>query len=234
FTGESPHGKVGLFEAATNGVLFLDEIGELPIDLHVKVLRVLQKCEIQRLREVKTKKINVRIIAATIRDLKAMIKAESFREDLFYRLNVIPLSIPPLRKRRDDILPLMQFFLNETNAKYGMKKTFSNDLKKYFCSYEWPGNVRELSNLVERLVVTTLNDEVNLHDLPIDHSKEVNVAEQLNINTVLPLKEAVELMEKRILSLAAEQCNSTYEVARMLEISQPTVVRRFKKYEIDF
>src|SRR5690625_52390 len=232
FTGANPKGKVGLFEAANDGVLFLDEIGELPLNLQVKLLRVLQEGEIQRIGGVKTKKVDTRIIAATNRDLMSMVKKGEFREDLYYRLNVIPLDIPPLRKRRDDILPLTDFFLNEVNEKYKMQKVFSNDLKKYFYSYDWPGNVRELANLVERLVVTTLGDEIRADDLPEKYVENDKNPDQLH--SIRPLKEAVELAEKRVLSLAIEQCNSTYEVARLLEVSQPTVVRRLKKYGIDF
>ena len=232
FTGANPKGKVGLFEAANDGVLFLDEIGELPLNLQVKLLRVLQEGEIQRIGGVRAKKVNTRIIAATNRDLMSMVKKGEFREDLYYRLNVIPLDIPPLRKRRDDILPLTDFFLNEVNEKYKMQKVFSNDLKKYFYSYDWPGNVRELANLVERLVVTTLGDEIRADDLPEKYVENDKNPDQLH--SIRPLKEAVELAVKRVLSLAIEQCNSTYEVARLLEVSQPTVVRRLKKYGIDF
>lgn len=238
FTGASSQGKVGLFAIADNGVLFLDEIGELPLDLQVKLLRVLQEGEIQRVGGVKTKKVDVRIIAATNRNLEEMTKSGTFREDLYYRLNVIPLTVPPLKNRRDDILPLMEFFLNKANKKYNMEKAFSSDLIQHFYSYDWPGNVRELANLIERLVVTTLEDEISSQDLMEENmGKETigsNRANDQLLDSPTPLKEAIELTEKRVLSLAAEQCKSTYEVAKMLEVSQPTVVRRFKKYGIDF
>lgn len=233
FTGANPNGKVGLFEAANNGVVFLDEIGEMPTELQVKLLRVLQEGEIQRIGGIKTQKVNVRIIAATNRDLKRMIDKEEFREDLFYRLNVIPFTIPPLRNRKSDILPLIQYFLDEANEKYNMKKKFSDDLKKFFYTYRWPGNVRELSNLVERLVVTNLKNDIKVENLPDEYQKDVNLSEQITVSGVLPLKDAVELAEEKVLLLAAQQSNSTYEVAELLEVSQPTVVRRFKKYGIN-
>lgn len=234
FTGANPKGKVGLFEAANNGVLFLDEIGELPINLQVKLLRVLQDGEIQKVGGVNFKKINIRIIAASNRNLKKMIADGEFREDLYYRLNVIPMEIPPLRKRRDDILPLTNFFLKETNEKYNMNKTLSNSLKGNFYSYQWPGNVRELSNLIERLVVTNPHEEIGEQDLPFEHPKTNQLLVQEDLNSISSLKNVVETAERKVLLLAVEKCKSTYEIADLLEISQATVVRRLQKYEIKF
>lgn len=235
FTGANPKGKMGLFEAAHNGVLFLDEIGELPLSLQVKLLRVLQEGEIQKVGGVNLKKINIRIIAASNRDLREMIANGDFREDLFYRLNVIPLEIPPLRKRRTDILPLINFFLKETNEKYQMNKTFSNRLKSHFYSYSWPGNVRELANLVERLIVTTQTEEICEIDLPLEHLKGSDVLTIGEDSDSIPaLKEVVENAEKKVLLLAAEKCKNTYELANLLDISQATAVRRLQKYKIEF
>lgn len=234
FTGANPKGKIGLFEAANNGVLFLDEIGELPLTLQVKLLRVLQEGAIQKVGGVSLKKINIRIIAASNRNLREMIATGDFREDLFYRLNVIPLEIPPLRKRPTDILPLINFFLKETNEKYQMNKTFSNSLKRHFYSYSWPGNVRELANLVERLVVTTRDEEIGELDLPLDHLKESDVFAIGDSDSIPALKDVVETAEKKVLMLAVEKCKNTYELANLLEISQATAVRRLQKYEIEF
>lgn len=231
FTGADPKGKVGLFEAANNGVLFLDEIGELPLNLQVKLLRVLQEGEIQRVGGVETKTVDVRIIAATNRNLEKMIKQGDFREDLYYRLNVIPLYIPPLRKRRDDIIPLIEFFLQEANKKYNMNKTFSQSTKKIFYNANWRGNVRELSNLIERLVVTTVNDEIHTDDLPPEYmNQQDDLEENKTSNSSLNLNEVVEQAERNLLLQVIEKCNSTYEISKLIGVSQPTVVRKLQKY----
>ncbi|NTV83468.1 MAG: sigma 54-interacting transcriptional regulator, partial [Bacteroidales bacterium] len=166
FTGASRCGKPGFFELANKGTIFLDEIGELPLDLQVKLLRVLQEHEISRLGGVKTIKLDVRVVAATNRDLEPMIKEKSFREDLYYRINVIPIRIPPLRERKDDIVPLLFHFLDLYNKKYDLKKSLSDELVECLLKYDWPGNVRELMNLIERLVVTTDGQQISLENLP--------------------------------------------------------------------
>lgn len=228
FTGASTKGKPGMFEMADKGSLFLDEIGELPLALQVKLLRVLQEGEIQRIGGTKPKKVDVRIMAATNRNLLNRIEQGEFREDLYYRLNVIPFTIPPLKERRDDILELTQLFLNQTNVKYGMTKELDYELKDFLYSYNWPGNIRELANLIERLVVTTPSDVVNLENLPAEYQESNNAT----INSIVPLKHAVELTEKKVLSLAVKKYASTYDIAKALETSQPTVVRKLKKYHL--
>ncbi|MGY0691927.1 sigma-54 interaction domain-containing protein [Virgibacillus sp. FSP13] len=229
FTGANQKGKPGMFEMADQGILFLDEIAELPLTLQVKLLRVLQEGELQRIGSTKPKKIDVRIIAATNRNLQDMVESGDFREDLFYRLNVIPFVIPPLRERRDDIIPLIELFLNRFNEKYNMKKRFDYDLKDFFYAYDWPGNIRELSNLIERLVVTTPNEIIRMENLPPDYCD----TNKTIINSIVPLKEAVEAAEEKVLKLAVEKYNNTYEIADALETSQPTVVRKLKKYKLD-
>ncbi|GAA0480029.1 sigma 54-interacting transcriptional regulator [Salinibacillus aidingensis] len=228
FTGASRDGKPGMFELAHKGILFLDEIGELPLSLQVKLLRVLQEGEIQRVGGTKPKKIDVRIFAATNKDLQKMVEDSDFREDLYYRLNVIPLEIPPLRNRREDILPLIQQFLDEVNNKYQLNKEFDYDLQDFFLSYEWPGNIRELFNLIERLAVTSREDIINIDSLP----EEYLTTNKLTANVIVPLKEAVEMAEKKVIALAAEKYTNTYELAKALNTSQPTIVRKLKKYNI--
>ncbi|SET34687.1 PAS domain S-box-containing protein [Salinibacillus kushneri] len=228
FTGASKDGKPGMFELAHKGILFLDEIGELPLALQVKLLRVLQEGEIQRIGSTKPKKIDVRIIAATNQDLKKMVKNGDFREDLYYRLNVIPLEIPSLRKRQEDIFPLIQRFLDEVNDKYQLNKQIDYDLKDFFLSYEWPGNIRELANLIERLAVTTRNETITIENLP----DEYLTSKTIKTNHIVPLKEAVEIAEKRVIALAAEKYSNTYDLAEALNTSQPTIVRKLKKYKI--
>lgn len=233
FTGANPKGKTGLFEAAHNGILFLDEIGELPLDLQVKLLRVLQEGEIQKIGGVKQKKVNVRIIAATNKDLKQMVADGQFREDLYYRLNVVPFHIPPLRERREDIIPIAQHVIKKVNEKYNMNKRFSHELRGFFHTYNWPGNIRELSNLVERLIVTTPRDEVTPNDLPEEYTKNLKEEQSFQINAIIPLKKAIEQTEKKLLQLAANEYETTYEIAEALETSQPTIVRRLQKYGIN-
>lgn len=230
FTGASQKGKPGMFEMADKGVLFLDEIGELPLLLQVKLLRVLQENEIQRIGGTKPRKVDVRIVAATNRDLKEMVERGEFREDLYYRLNVLPISIPSLKDRRDDILPLIEMFLKQANEKYEMSKRIDSKLKDFFFSYTWPGNIREMSNLIERLVVTTPEDTIQMENLPPEYQETTDVT--IMPSSILPLKEAAELAEEKVLKLAVEKYKNTYDIAEALETSQPTVVRKLKKYHL--
>ncbi|WP_251025038.1 MULTISPECIES: sigma-54-dependent Fis family transcriptional regulator [unclassified Bacillus (in: firmicutes)] len=230
FTGANQKGKPGMFELAESGILFLDEVGELPLQLQVKLLRALQEREIQRIGGTKPKKIDVRIIAATNRNLSEMVKSGDFREDLFYRLNVIPITIPPLRERREDILALTDLFLTKANEQYKFSKEIDSRLKEYFYQHDWPGNVRELINIVERLVVLTDNRILSINDLPEEYQPENR--NQPNLNATLTLKEAVEKAEKEILTKAAQTYQTTYEIAEALESSQATIVRKLKKYRL--
>lgn len=230
FTGANQKGKPGMFELAESGILFLDEVGELPLQLQVKLLRALQEREIQRIGGTKPKKIDVRIIAATNRNLSEMVKSGDFREDLFYRLNVIPITIPPLRERREDILALTDLFLTKANEQYKFSKEIDSRLKEYFYQHDWPGNVRELINIVERLVVLTDDRILSINDLPEEYQPENR--NQTNLNATLTLKEAVERAEKEILTKAAQTYQTTYEIAEALESSQATIVRKLKKYRL--
>ncbi|MFA1710379.1 sigma-54 interaction domain-containing protein [Peribacillus frigoritolerans] len=230
FTGANQKGKPGMFELAESGILFLDEVGELPLQLQVKLLRALQEREIQRIGGTKPKKIDVRIIAATNRNLSEMVKSGDFREDLFYRLNVIPITIPPLRERREDILALTDLFLTKANEQYKFSKEIDSRLKEYFYQHDWPGNVRELINIVERLVVLTDNRILSINDLPEEYQPENR--NQPNLNATLTLKEAVERAEKEILAKAAQTYQTTYEIAEALDSSQATIVRKLKKYRL--
>nr|WP_241198657.1 sigma 54-interacting transcriptional regulator [Cytobacillus horneckiae] len=230
FTGANQQGKPGMFELADQGVLFLDEIGELPITAQVKLLRVIQEKEVQRIGSVSPKKINVRLIAATNRDLKSMVDDGTFREDLYYRLNVIQLQIPRLSDRREDIYPLMESILKRMNNKYQMNKQFSDELKGFLYQYNWPGNIRELSNLVERLVIVSKNYTITINDLPQEyHSAQQNMELP---QASLTLKEAIEMAEKQVIMQALNKCSTTYELAEILQTSQPTISRKLKKYGI--
>lgn len=232
FTGASEKGKKGLFELAHNGVIFLDEIGELSSELQVKLLRVLQENEILRIGATKPTYVNARVLAATNRDVNKMVRDGQFREDLYYRLNVIPIHVPPLRERKDDILPLIQFFLEKMNEKYELHKEFNHEVNEFFYYYSWPGNVRELQNLVERLVLTTGNDHITFADLPVEYQKSESENNKLFFSEAMTLKDAVERTETQVLQAACEKYRTTYEVAEALGTSQATIVRKLKKYSL--
>ncbi|WP_246096811.1 sigma-54 interaction domain-containing protein [Psychrobacillus soli] len=231
FTGASKNGKPGMFELADSGVLFLDEIGEMSLDLQVKLLRVIQEREIQRVGGTSTKKIDVRLIAATNRNLKLMVQEGKFREDLYYRLNVVPIIIPPLRDRKEEIHSLIKIFLNDINEKYKMNKEMNAELTSFFYHHHWPGNIRELSNLLEQIVLLNNVDELKLEHLPYEYKSELK-PNSIEIDEALTLKKAVEMAEENVLRRAVEKYTTTYELAKALETSQPTIVRKLNKYKI--
>ena len=231
FTGAKKGGKPGMFELADGGTLLLDEIAEMPLNLQVKLLRVLQEAEITRVGGTKSINIDVRIIAATNKDLNKMLRKGEFREDLFYRLNVVPINIPPLRERREDISQLIYKFLDEFNKKYDKNKKISLDTINFLESYNWPGNVRELRNLIERFVVISDQNIIDLDFLPKTIYKK-KTKEENYLNELMPLKKAVAIAEKSILEKAFQKFKTTYEVAEALKVSQPTVVRKKRKYNV--
>ncbi|KKB33426.1 sigma-54 interaction domain-containing protein [Bacillus thermotolerans] len=231
FTGANKQGKPGMFELADKGVLFLDEIGEMPLNLQVKLLRVIQEREIQRVGSTTSKMVDVRLIAATNRNLKKMVQNGEFREDLFYRLNVVPVHIPPLRERKEEILPLLNVYLKKLNKKYGLAKQLNEELKAFFYQYDWPGNVRELSNLLERIVLLNRENMLGLEHLPAEYQAKPEPPASSS-KPIMTLKQAAEEAEQHVLRKAAEKYKTTYEIAEALETSQPTVVRKMKKYGI--
>ena len=161
FTGAGGNGKIGLFELADGGTLFLDEVGELSIPIQSKLLRVLQDKEVRRVGGEKSISVDIRIIAATNRDLKAEVAKGTFRKDLYYRLFVVPIALPPLRERKEDIELLTKHFLDIFNKQYNMKKTIGPEAMEIMERYQWPGNVRELRNVVERLVVSGAGNDIS-------------------------------------------------------------------------
>jgi PAS domain S-box-containing protein len=235
FTGALKKGKAGLFEQANNGTIFLDEIGEIPNHLQVKLLRVLQEMEITRVGSAKTTKIDVRVIAATNRDLKELVQEGSFREDLFYRLNVIPISIPPLRRRVEDIPILIDAYARMFAAKYHKHLKFTKKAIQVLTNYQWPGNVRELVNMIERIYVTASNLEVEEQEVLSLFSKGDNQGmshdQAIVVNQLLPLKEAVDLLEKELIYKASQSEKSYRGIARVLEVNPSTIVRKVKKLE---
>ena len=225
FTGAGKDGKPGYFEIADNGTLLLDEIGDLPLKLQVKILSVLQDQEVTRLGGTRPKKVDVRIIAATNRDLETMVATGAFREDLFYRLNVVPLFIPALRERREDIPFLLVHYLDVYNRKYGLYVRMSKEVIDSLCAYRWPGNVRELANLVERLAVTT-NEQVLLPEhLPARYVCEAGQEDGIVHGS---LRQEVEKFELGLIKKTLDGSTTLEEVAVKLGISLSTLTRRIR------
>lgn len=231
FTGANRNGKAGLFETAQGGTLFLDEIGELPMSLQVKILRALETREILRVGSTKPVAIDVRILAATNRDLEQMVANRRFRADLFYRLNVVRIAIPPLRERTEDIAPLSIYFLNQFNKRYHQKKKLTMEIITELEKYPWPGNVRELKNSIEQMVVLSLDDLLQIKDLPWYQHQEGQTRQQaVRISGILPLKEAVEETEKQLLKNALKKYHTSRQISRVIGVDQSTVVRKLNKY----
>ena len=225
FTGARKEGKPGLFELAHNGTLFLDEIGDIPLVLQAKLLRAIQEREIVRVGGTKPITFNVRIIAATHRDLIQMVKDNLFRQDLYYRLMVVPVSMPPLRERKDDILVLVMHFLDKINQRFGFKKRLSSPLLDRLMDYSWPGNVRELENVMERMIVTAIGDELTVDLLP-----EIMGQKQFLPRPRTKLKTAVEETEAYLLRETYAQWGSWQKVAEILGVDRTTVFRKASKY----
>jgi len=233
FTGARREGKIGKLELANEGTLFLDEITELPLSLQVKLLHVIQEGIISRVGGTKEIKLNLRFIAATNRDIAMLVEEGKFREDLYFRLDVIPLQVPPLRERADDIRALADQFLARLNSRYQQQKQLSEEV--YLCleKYHWPGNVRELENLVERIMIVADGDVVYVEHLPRRLTGiEATVTPQGAAYKLQPLKMARNNLEKELLTEALRVCRTTYEIADVLKIDQSTVVRKLKKYNL--
>lgn len=230
FTGSLKEGKCGLMELANCGTLFLDEIGELPLLLQVKLLQVIQDQQFFRVGGRELVKMNVRIIAATNADIKRMVAEGKFREDLYYRLNVVPIMIPPLRERKDDIAMLTAHFLKSFNQKNGFNKRISSEVINCLINYDWPGNVRELENLIERLIVMSEEERITVQDLPpqLQHFSMTGIESVMT--ETLPLKQAVEQFEMRLLAEAFEHHKSFRKAARYLGLDHSTLVRKAQKY----
>jgi two-component system, NtrC family, response regulator AtoC len=224
----------GLFEEATGGTLFLDEIGELPLNLQVKLLRVLQEESIRRLGETKDLRVDVRIIAATHRELNAEVKAGRFREDLFYRINVLPIAIPPLRARREDINLLIDHFVARNNTRLGTQiRGLTHEARKLLLEYAWPGNVRELENTIERAMVLSEGEILDTPDLP-DRIREALDPVQMQLASgELSIKKTTLVVEEILIrrALLKTKGNRT-RAAEILEISHRALLYKIKDYKI--
>ncbi|USG65717.1 sigma 54-interacting transcriptional regulator [Brevibacillus ruminantium] len=234
FTGAARRGKAGLFEVADKGTLFLDEIGEMPLSLQVKLLGVLQDMKIQRVGGTKSIPIDVRIIAATNANLEELIQAKKFREDLFFRINVLPTHIPPLRERPEDIFVLLMHFLKMFNKKHGREKAFPPHVIDQLLAYSWPGNVRELRNVVERLVILSDDDFIHESLLPptIYQNKPSPVSQNIGAARAPKhsLKEMVNEYEKTLLASYLTTYRPMKRCAEILQIDLATLVRKKKKF----
>ncbi|MFQ3574519.1 MAG: nif-specific transcriptional activator NifA [Thermodesulfovibrionales bacterium] len=231
FTGATVFRK-GKFELADKGTIFLDEIGDLPLPLQPKILRVLQEKEFERIGGNKIFKVDVRLIAATSRDLEQLVGSGLFREDLYYRLNVVPIFIPPLRERKEDILPLIDFFLDKFNKENSKSVEISKDAIEILKDYNWYGNVRELENTIERLVVMSDKDLIRIEDLPLNVKQS-----QLNTKKVEPLVDTlpstVEDIEKKEIISALQRCGWVQsKAARLLGITPRQIGYKISKYNI--
>lgn len=232
FTGAIAN-KMGKAEAAHLGTLFLDEIGELPLELQAKLLRLIQQGEIEKVGATAVSRVDVRLIAATHRNLQAMIEDQTFREDLYYRLAVIPLELPPLRERSEDIPELLQHFFVSARRKVGRPDiVLPERLLPLFCAYRWPGNVREMENIVERLVVLAPGAEIGEADLPDFLRRSASPTVSLNLD-LPPQGISLEAVEKELILKALEISNwNQTHAARFLDLSRKTLIYRMEKHGI--
>lgn len=252
FTGADPRGKSGLIEQADKGILFLDEINSLPLSLQGKLLRVLETGNIRKVGSVRDKHVEFKLITASNVNLKEMVDNNQFREDLYYRINVIPLKIPPLKERVEDIAPLGRFYIRYFCQKYSLNKMFGPNVFDFMNAYEWPGNVRELRNFVERMLITSMPDVHIINQVPegimqtldltqdrincnVKHSENVerrinDPYGQIKYDEDFSLQAYMDNCEKTLLQDALKKYKTTYRVAEVLKINQSNVVRKRKKY----
>lgn len=226
FTGANREGKLGLIELADKGTLFLDEIGEMSHSLQVKLLRTIQERQITRVGGVTPIHVDFRLITATNRDLKQMIAENKFRSDLYFRISVVPLAIPPLRERPADLEAFIRYFIYQLNRKYNTKKVLSDEALCILRSYGWPGNVRELENVVEQMIVTASEDSLTAANIPSD----LLLNADLGLDDAAGLTAAMERVESKIILSAYKKYKSTVGVSKALKISQPTAARKISKY----
>ena len=232
FTGAEKDGRIGLFEAANGGTLFLDEIGELPYDLQAKFLHVLQEETVIPVGSHTPIKLDLRVLCATNCDLRKMIEAGKFREDLYHRINIFDMLMPPLRKRQEDIEPLAVYFLNLFNKKYERNVEISERVMELFKRYPWKGNIRELSNVIERGVLTAENRTIEITNLPesffhVENEKSVGCAV---LSQNLSFDEAIAAYEKKVIQEAYAKFKSSRKVAEQLQMSQSKANRLIQKY----
>ncbi len=231
FTGATSR-RIGKFEEASGGTLFLDEIGELELPLQSKLLRVLQERELERLGSNKPIKVDFRLVCSTNRNLLEEVKAGNFREDLYYRINVVEIKVPPLRERIDDIPLLAMEFLNEFSVREKKKLTIADEVMDVFKSYHWPGNIRQLKNIIERAVVLARTDKITLRELP-DELRPVRKFKPLPKTTQKTELKTLKELEQQAIINALRECNGNKsKAAKILGISRKAFYKRLKEYNI--
>ncbi len=234
FTGAREKGKMGLFELANHGTILLDEIGDMSFALQAKLLRTIQESEIMRVGGTQPIHLDVRIISATSRDIEEMVSAGRFLDALYYRLNVVELQIPPLRERREDIIPLAEFYLQHFCETYKLEREFSPDVRTCFLRYDWPGNVRELRNTVENLVVSAISTVISWEDLP---TRIARLGRTVPTRTDMPggisMKAAVEALQREMIQAAVTREGSLRKAAAALEMDATTLCRLAKKLGVE-
>lgn len=228
FTGALIKGKIGLLEAANNGTLFLDEIGDLPLSLQAKLLKVIAENRFIPVGGTEFKTTNFRLISATHYDLKKQVEAKLFREDLLYRLSVVPIHLPPLRERSDEVRPLLEHYIQYFNSKYELDCHWHEDVLSQLSCYDWPGNIRELINLTERLVVTADQSLITLVKLPTEFSLKSSLKHDKH-----SLKSQVEALEQQLINGAMEEYGTTRAAANALGIDQSTLVKKQKRWRVN-
>jgi len=229
---DASRNKSGLIEEANGGTLFLDEIGELPLSLQVKLLRFLQEDEIRRVGDVKDFKVDVRVVAATARDLGEMTKSGGFREDLYYRLNVLQLRVPPLRDRKDDIPLLVEHFMTKYGERLGRANMhIARDALRMLLDYRWPGNIRELENTIERAMVLADGDEIDVNSLPEKLREDTHPPSLPLLGDDLSVKKAVRTIERELIRRSLEKTGGNRtRAAELLEISHRALLYKIKEY----
>lgn len=238
FSGANKNGKAGLIEAASSGTLFLDEIGELPMTMQSRLLRVLQDWEVVRVGSTAPKPVDVRVVAATNKDLEKEVIKGNFRSDLYYRLKVAVIKIPPLRSRRADILPLARSFLHFYNNKYRKRTSFTEEAEQALLEHSWPGNVRELENLIQGLVVTGKKAFIDCRDLSISRQSPRTMKNfgmetgELELNG-RSFKEFMKDLENAVIRAGLARYGTISEVARHFQVDRSTIFRKVKEMEAD-
>jgi PAS domain S-box-containing protein len=226
---EAKEPKLGALEMANGGTLFLEEVDALSLGVQFKLLRVIEDQKMQRVGSRETFPVDIRVIASTSRDLEELIRRQMFSKDFYYHLNGVPIVIPPLRERKEDIIKLILYFTERLNRKYQLQKKFHPLLLKQLQDYDWPGNVRELQHVTERLIVTSEDPLIGPEDLPEAVTQKIEKQRPLEVHKIIPLKEAIAQLEKELLELSYEKYKSTTKMAEVLGVNQSTISRKWNK-----
>jgi len=232
YTGADPRGSKGLAKAAANGTLFMDEIGELPLRLQAKVLRFLEQKEVIPLGSNRCENIDVRIVCATNKNLLQLVREGKFRKDLYYRLNVFNINIPPLKDRSEDIPALTDFFLAKSNKRYNTKKAICPSAMEILSSYDWPGNVRELKNIIERLTVLYASNIITSEQIENELSCSAIAPKHVEAFSTTDLNRAISLFEKEFITRGLREYPDVSDCAQAMGVHRTTLLRKIRRYGI--